>query len=176
MNALKVSLLVIVVACLFIANSNAYALQERIGPYIQLLEVQRSYGSYINIFNICAGSKSLSQAVVLISSNISAVPLKINSIDADECRTYAVQIQANDPTTIKHIIIQNYEIQGVKNSLALTAKNLKDKIIKAESSMNSNFENDSKNKKVVGEEITKINALRSQLKTTQIKLNAMLSV
>lgn len=175
MHKLNVSLFATVIVCLFIANTNAYGLQEKIGPYIQSLEIQRSYGSYINIFNVCAGSKNLSQAVVLVSSNISAVPLRINSIDSHECRTYAVQIQANDPRTIKQIIIQNYEIQGVKNSLALTIKNLKDKIGKTESSMNANFDN-YPNAKIVGDEITKINALRSQLKAAQIKLNAMLSV
>lgn len=145
-------------------------------PSLSKISVKDYKGVSTATFKVCAGSQPLNKAGVLVTSKIDAVPLKIKSLAAETCSTFSVQLNAKDVKNVKVKLVTLASSEKMKNRLTSDINDLKTKIGDLENSMTQpgpNNLNGKFAKKVISEEISKINALKKDTKQLERTLDAL---
>ena len=100
MNTTQLSAIVAVftVMLVFAQVGTAYAATSL--ATIETKHLRDYKGLYTNVFDVCAGEKNLTDAVIEVSSDKATRTVHVKNLGASECRTYATQLPAMDPKSI----------------------------------------------------------------------------
>lgn len=145
-------------------------------PFLNKISVKDYKGISTATFKICAGSQSLNKAGVLVTSKIDVVPLKIKSLAAENCSTFSVQLKAKDVKNVNVKLVTPDNRDKMKNRITGEINDLKTKIGSLEKSMTPagpNNLNGKLVKKIISDEVSKINALKKDTKQLERTLDAL---
>lgn len=175
----KFNIIIAVLAATLLLSSvpiSHAAVQE---PSLNKINLKEYKGFSTATFKVCAGSQTLSKAGVLATSKIDAAPLKLKALPAEQCSTFSVQIKAKDLKNINVKLVTSENREKMKNRITSEINELKTNIGELEKSMTPvgpNNANGKLAKKVISEEISKINVLKKDVKQLQRTLNALNSL
>lgn len=145
-------------------------------PSLNKVDIKEYKGISTTKFKVCAGSQLLTNAGVLITSKIDIVPLKVKALPAEKCSTFSVQIAAKDVKNIDVKLVTSENREKMKNRITGEINDLKTTIGELENSKTPagpNNANGKLAKKIISEEISKINALKKDTKQLERTLHAL---
>jgi hypothetical protein len=145
-------------------------------PSLNKIDVKQYKGFNTATFKVCAGNQQLSKAGVLVTSKMDAVPLMIKTLSAEKCSTFSVQILAKDLKNINVKLVTSENSEKMKKRISAEINELKTNIGELEKSLTPagpNNVNGKLAKKIISEEISKINAFKKDVKQLQKTLNAL---
>jgi hypothetical protein len=104
-----VCLLVLVVILGLLFMNPAFGESSTTGAYVKHLYIESNGNLHTYGFKICAGNLDLHDAIVWVSSDSQTITISSDdTINAGKCsKTFGVQIQADDPNTIRATLIDN---------------------------------------------------------------------
>src|SRR3972149_5484688 len=101
---IKLGIASILAVAVFLAASHSLEASAALytQPYIQTLAIKTFKGQSTYVFNTCAGIRSLDGAGVVVSSDITAIRVKLDkTIKAGHCTINIVEIPTKDPSSVK---------------------------------------------------------------------------
>ena len=172
----KINVITAVLAATLLLTSVPIAHAAVQKPSLNKVDVKEYKGFSTATYKICAGSQYLTKAGILVTSKIDAVSLKLKALPAGECSTFSTQIKAKDLKNINVKLVTSENREQMKNRISGEISELKTSISELEKSMTSggpNNVNGKITKKVISQEISKINSLKADVKQLQKTLNAL---